>query len=168
MAQNNKAAAKQQPRNNRNSKNKSRSKSETARLQTVAQMLFVDRGLEQKVISGIIDVSEATISKWKIAGDWETLREEVMVGPEQEMRRLRTMLRKHLDDLEKKGKFPDAGEADAIKKITSAIKDLIGDDVLTMHKYTVGMKFIEYIQDTHGHAKTIELTELWTEFLMKV
>lgn len=165
MAQGNTTASKKQQTKGKPTRKK---KADLTRLQMVAQMLYVDRGLEQKVIAATLDISESTISNWKTTGDWEVLREQVMVGAEQEMRRLRTMLRNHLDKLEKEKKFPDSGEADAIKKVTSAIKDLMGDDVLTMHKYVVGKNFIEFVQQTYGHAKTVEMTELWTEYLMRV
>lgn len=137
-------------------------------MQLIAQMLFVERGFDQKTIHGMTGVSENAISRWKLEGDWETLREQVIAGPDQEMRRMQAMLKNYLDKLEKEKRFPDSAEADAIKKFTSAINDLRGNEVLLMHKYAVGKQFIKYVQDTYGHARTVETVELWTEFIMSV
>lgn len=144
-----------------------RNQQDMDKLRLIAQMMFVDNGLEQKLIASTLKVSENTISNWKLSGDWDTLREQAVVGPEQEMRRLRGMLTTHLDKFEKEKRFPDSGEADAIKKITSAIADLKQDQLDAAAKYHFCKELIKHTQAEFGQARTEDIIEILSTYLIK-
>lgn len=133
----------------------------------LAFTLYTENGWTQKAISELTGISEVSISAWKKDGNWDEDREQLRIGPEMEMRRLRKMLNKHLDELEEKGAFPDSKQGDAIKKVSSSINDLMLKNIITAwHKTEVGKQFISYIQETYGQARAVEELDVWHEWIM--
>lgn len=142
-------------------------KEQTEAKKRLAFILYTENGLEQKVISEITGISEVSISRWKQDGNWEDEREQARIGPEKEMRRMRKLLNQHLDEIEQRDEpFPDSKEADAINKITVSIKNLMGDKLMMYHKTEVGRQFIDYIQQTYGQARAVEILDAWHEWVM--
>lgn len=145
-------------------------KEEIERKKRLAYTLYVENGFEQKVISEITGISEKSISKWKTAdgADWDADREESRMGFEPQRRRIRKMFDTQLDIIEKRPhpeNVPNSKEADSLNKLADAVKKL-QTELSFQHKAEAGKQFIQYVQQTHGQAKAIEVVELWHEYLM--
>lgn len=143
-------------------------KEEIDRKKRLAYTLFVQNGFEQKVIAEITKISEKSISKWKIDGNWESAREEERMGFEPERKRIRKMFNQTLSIIEAREhpyNVPDNGESDKLNKMAIAVKNL-QIELTFQHKAETGKQFIQYIQQSHGQAKAIEAVDLWHEFLM--
>jgi predicted DNA-binding protein YlxM (UPF0122 family) len=151
-------------------KAKPNSKEEISRKKRLAYTLFVDNGFEQKVIAEITGISEVSISKWKTenGNDWDADREEARMGFEPERKRIRKMYNALLTMIEERaepGNVPTNAESDNINKLADSVKKL-QIELSFQHKSETGKQFVQYIQQTHGQAKAIEVVELWHEFLM--
>lgn len=104
-----------------------RSKEEMARLREWAKLLFVKEKRQQIDIAATVGVSAKTIGQWKEEGKWEDLRETLHRSKEERIRELYGQLDQFNQYIRNKAEgkqFPDSKEADALKKITTAIRDL--------------------------------------------
>jgi hypothetical protein len=145
-------------------------KEEIERKKRLAYTLYVENGFEQKVISEITGISEKSIWKWKTAdgADWDADREESRMGFEPQRKRIRKMFDKQLDIIEARqspDNVPNSKEADSLNKLADAVKKL-QTELSFQHKAEAGKQFIQYIQQTHGQARAIDVVELWHEYLM--
>lgn len=144
-------------------------KDERERKKMLAYTLYVENGYEQKVISNITGISERSISKWKLEDDWEADREEARMGFEKQRRRLRKTidtLLSHIEERDAPLDVPDSKESDTINKLADAAKKL-QTELSFAHKSEAGKQFITYIQQVYGQTKSIEMVDLWHEFLMQ-
>jgi len=143
-------------------------KEEMDRKKRLAFTLYVDNGLDQKVIADITGISENSISKWKREGEWDDERRMNLLGPDKQMRRIIKMYDTLLTQIEERDapkNVPDSKESDILNKLADSVKKLQTDLTMFM-KTEVGKQFIAYIQQTHGQARAIECVELWHEYLM--
>jgi transposase len=143
-------------------------KESTDRVKRLAYILFVENGLEQKVIAGILNKTEATISAWKAKYNWDEDRRMQQIGPDKQMRRIMKHYDTLLTQIEERqapNNVPNSKEADTLNKLSASVKNL-QTEVMFGHKTEVGKQFITYLQQTKGQAKAIEVIELWHEFLM--
>jgi hypothetical protein len=143
---------------------------EIDRKKKLAYTLYVDNGFEQKVIADITGISEQSISKWKNAEgqDWDADRQEARMGFEPQRKRLRKMFDTILTQIEERpspSNVPNSKESDTLNKLADAVKKL-QTELSFQHKAEAGKQFIQYIQQTHGQAKAIDVVELWHEYLM--
>jgi hypothetical protein len=146
------------------------SKEEISRKKRLAYTLYVDNGFEQKVISEITGISEKSIGKWKTENgqDWDADREEARMGFEPERKRIRKMFNmtlKQIEDRPDPENVPSNAEADKLNKLADSVKKL-QIELSFQHKSETGKQFIQYIQQTHGQSKAIDVVELWHEYLM--
>jgi transposase len=144
------------------------SKEELERKKRLAYTLFVDNGLEQKVIAEITGISEKSISKWKHEYDWVADKEEARMGFEQQRKRIRRQIDKVLTAIEGRPEpdnVPNSKEADLLNKLADAVKKL-QTELSFAHKAEAGKQFVQYVQQVHGQAKAIEVVTLWHEYLM--
>lgn len=143
-------------------------KADVERKKKLAYTLFVENGFEQKIISEVTGISEQSISKWKIAGNWMHDRNEARMGFEQQRRRLTTMINTVLSAIENRkspNNVPDSKESDTISKLADAAKKL-QNDLSYAHKADAGKQFVNYVQGVHGPEMAIKIVDLWHEFLM--
>ena len=92
-----------------------------------AKQLFLnDPGITQAEIAEKVGVSKVTICKWVKDGKWQELQASLLIGKEEQLARLYKQLRLLNDAIENKEdqKFATSKEADAILKLTVAIKNL--------------------------------------------
>jgi transposase len=144
------------------------SKEELSRKKRLAYTLYVENGFEQKVIAEITGISERSILNWKKDNNWEADKEESRMGFEQQRRRIRKQIDNVLTQIEKRDEpynVPDSKESDIINKLADAAKKL-QTELSFAHKSEAGKQFILYIQSTYGQTKTVEVVELWHEYLM--
>jgi len=113
-----------------------------------AKSLYLTGQYDQKEIAELVEVSERSITKWKTEENWEDLKESLLTTRENELRRLYKMLRILNDDIDLKAerKIPvNSKEADAVLKITAAIKNLELETSIA-DKVEVGMAFINMVR----------------------
>jgi uncharacterized protein YdcH (DUF465 family) len=104
-----------------------RSKDEMARLREWAKLLYVKEKRQQNDIAATVGVSAKTVGLWKEDGRWDDLRETLHRSKEERIRELYDQLNEFNQFIKNKPegrRFSDSKEADALKKITTAIRDL--------------------------------------------
>jgi hypothetical protein len=144
------------------------SKEEIEKKKRLAYTLFVENGFEQKVISEITGISEKSISKWKLEGDWEADKAEARMGFEPQRKRIRKQFDALLNIIDSRphpDNVPNSKEADILNKLADAVKKL-QTELSFQHKAEAGKQFIQYVQQIHGQGKAIDVVELWHEYLM--
>ncbi len=125
-----------------------RSKAEIEKLKDWAKVLFCKEGRSQKDIAETVGVSERSISQWKEDGKWETYRQSLMKTKEEQLKELYAQVAEFNNHIKNKAeghRFPDSKEADALKKMTSSIKDLETELNLSII-IEVGMAFTNYVR----------------------
>lgn len=143
-------------------------KEEIDKKKRLAYTLFVENGFEQKVISEITGISEKSISKWKLEGNWDADKEEARMGFEPQRKRIRKQfdaLLNIIDNRPHPDNVPNSKEADILNKLADAVKKL-QTELSFQHKAEAGKQFIQYVQQIHGQGKAIDVVELWHEYLM--
>lgn len=115
-----------------------------------AKSLFLTGQYSQKEISEITGISEKTISKWvnDPKENWEEMKVSLLTTRSNELRRLYKMLSVLNNDIDEKAelKIPiNSKEADAVLKLTSAIKNLEIETSIA-EKVEVGSEFINMIR----------------------
>lgn len=123
-----------------------------------AKSLYLTGQYSQKEIAELVDTREQTISKWKEEEDWDSLKTSLLTTRENELRRLYKMLQILNDDIDTRAehKIPiNSKEADAVLKLTSAIKNLELETSIA-DKVEVGTAFINLVRKENIElAKTI-------------
>lgn len=145
-----------------------KTRDELERNKRLAYTLFVDNGLEQKVISKITGISETSISKWKKEGDWDEERRIALLGPERQMRRIikiHDAMLTLIENREPPKNIPDSKEADILNKLADTARKLRTEDTFFV-KSEVGKQFISHMQETYGHVEAVKVLEYWHNFLM--
>jgi transposase-like protein len=128
-----------------------------------AKALFLTGQYLQKEIAAIVGISEKTLSKW--ANDekekWEDLKVSMLTTRSNELRRLYKMLRIINDGLDEKSEMGlpiNSKDADAVLKLTAAIKNLEIETSIA-EKVEVGSEFINMIR-----KEDIELSKVITKW----
>lgn len=92
-----------------------------------AKLLFVNERLSQKDIAEKVGSSTVSISKWVKEGEWEKLKQSMLVTRESQLSRMYMQL----DELNttimarpEGQRFPSSKEADTISKLANAIKTM--------------------------------------------
>lgn len=150
-------------------KAKTLTKSERERKKMLAYTLYVENGYEQKLIADITGISEQSISGWKKENNWDADREETRMGFEKQRRRLRKTIDRMLDLIEGRempDNVPNSKESDTLNKLADTAKKL-QTELSFAHKAATGKAFVGYIQEVYGHAKSVEVVELWNDFIMQ-
>lgn len=113
-----------------------------------AKSLYLTGQYDQKEIAEIVEISEKTISKWKQDDDWESMKTSLLTTRENELRRLYKMLNILNNDIDKKAEedIPiNSKEADAVLKLTAAIKNLEIETSIA-EKVEVATEFINFLR----------------------
>lgn len=133
-----------------------------------AYRYYVEHQIDQKEISKIIKVSEQTITKWKTwkGADWDADRQMENLGPDRMMRRVIQQFDAKLKEIEERDvPVANSTDTDVLNKLADSVKKL-QKEIMLGHKTEVGKQFIQFILQTYGKEKSIELLEYWHEFIM--
>lgn len=87
---------------------------------TIAEDLFIDKGMTCKAISELIAVSEKTLSKWRNDGEWDKKRDENLAAPH----KIRLVILKEMNAVAngQKGTI----DADALSKLSKVMETISG------------------------------------------
>ncbi|OJV19344.1 MAG: DDE transposase family protein [Bacteroidetes bacterium 41-46] len=92
-----------------------------------AKLLFVTERLSQKEVAEKTGKSTVTICKWVKEGEWERLKQSMLVTREAQLSRMYLQLDELNTSIMSKAegtRFPTSKEADTISKLANAIKTL--------------------------------------------
>lgn len=134
-----------------------------------AKDLFVRGSKTQKEIAKITGISEKTISDWKQAGKWDEQIKSITLTKEEQLKLLYSQLSELNGFISKKEegrRYPDSKEADALKKITSAIKDL--ETELNIQTYIDVFIAVTSWQRSINTDKSRELADTFDQFIASI
>lgn len=142
-------------------------KAELQEKKEFAKILFIREKLSQKEIAQRIDISETTISKWTIEGNWEQLRKSTMLTREEQIASM-------LNELEMiNNEISDSDRRYATKEQAYVRDTLIQNlqkletDVSATEVYNVATKMINHYRSIDlDQAKG--LTELFDGYLKTI
>lgn len=96
------------------------------KLYNVAETLFVDQGFACKAIAEQLELTEATLSKWRNQMEWDNKREAVLSSPE----KIRKILLTELQSVTEGNKSKI--DTDALSKISKALQYFDGKVTLSI------------------------------------
>jgi DNA-binding XRE family transcriptional regulator len=146
----------------------SKSKIELVKLKEWAKILYTKDSRTQKDIAATIGVSAKTINQWVADGKWDSIKKSLLKTKEEQLKELYSQLDEFNVFIKNKPegmRFPDSREADALKKITSACKDLESELGIN----TVIDVFIEFLNFLRpiDFIKAQEIADLQDEFIKR-
>ena len=146
----------------------SKSKIELVKLKEWAKILYTKDSRTQKDIAATIGVSAKTINQWVADGKWDSIKKSLLKTKEEQLKELYAQLDEFNIYIKNKAegmRFPDSKEADALKKITSACKDLESELGIN----TVIDVFIEFLNFLRpiDFIKAQEIADLQDEFIKR-
>lgn len=137
----------------------------------MAEALYVNTNKTQQEIAITVGVSEKTITKWKNDDKWDDKKAAISISKDHELRRLFTQLNELNTAIESKPagqRYPSSKEADALKKLTAAIKDL-ETDLGISDTINVCMKMLKWMRsiDMEASIRFSELSDKYIKTLIK-
>lgn len=133
-----------------------------------AKQLFLnDKGITQAEIADRVGVSKVTICKWVNEGKWDEMRTSLLVGKDMQLSWLYRQLEQWKDTVEQRedGKqLLTSKEADAVVKITAAIKNL-ETETNTAEKIATGKEFLAFVRKTCGLDQSKEIARLFNAYI---
>lgn len=130
------------------------------------QLYLNDSSITQAEIAEKVGVSKVTLCKWVKDGKWQELQTSLLIGKEEQLARLYRQLRLLNDAIENKEnqKFATSKEADAILKLTVAIKNL-ETEINIAEKMATGKEFLSFVRKTTGFDTSKEVAKLFDSFI---
>lgn len=130
------------------------------------QLYLNDSSITQAEIAEKVGVSRVTLCKWVKDGKWQELQMSLLIGKEEQLARLYKQLRLLNDAIENKEnqKFATSKEADAILKLTVAIKNL-ETEINIAEKMATGKEFLSFVRKTAGFDTSKEVAKLFDSFI---
>ena len=131
------------------------------------QLYLNDSSITQAEIAEKVGVSKVTICKWVKEGKWEELQTSLLVGKEEQLARLYKQLKRLNDAIEERdeGKdFAGSKDADAILKITAAIRNLETETNIA-EKMATGKEFLSFVRKTSGLDTSKEVARLFNSYI---
>lgn len=135
----------------------------------MAQLLFTQQKLDGRVIAKKIGVSEKTISRWKIEGNWDALRKRLGISKNVTLNALYDQLEELNENIRNRdegARYPNAKEADTLIKLTASIRNLETDLAIADISMS-GVRFIKFIQYRVPVEKVTEIADYWNDFLQE-
>ena len=127
-------------------------------LKQVAQTLYLE-GVAQKEIAQKLNLSEQTVSKWKIAGEWDQLKESIAVSRDEILKKLYRQLNTLLSN--------NPVNADHVSKINKAIREI--KNQLNVSDYiTALMHFNQYLTSSGMVKEAQLLNSLQQKFIQSI
>ena len=133
-----------------------------------AQKLFLtEPGITQKEIAERVGVSAVTINKWVKEGKWAELQTSLLIDKDVQLSRLYKQLKQCNDFAEKKDEgeqFLNSKEADALIKITAAIKNLETETNIA-ERMSTGKEFLHFVRKTMGFDFSKEVAAAFNAYI---
>jgi transposase-like protein len=139
-----------------------------------AKALYLTGQYSQKEIAEITGISEKTISAWANAADdkgmkWEDMKTSLLTTRTNELRRLYKMLQVLNNDIDNRAELNipiNSKEADALLKITTAIKNLEIETSIA-EKVDVATDFISFVS-TEDQKLAEQISDWFEQYLNSI
>lgn len=131
------------------------------------QLYLNDSSITQAEIAEKVGVSKVTVCKWVKEGKWQELQTSLLVGKEEQLSRLYRQLRllnDAIEDREEGKNFAGSKDADAILKITAAIRNLETETNIA-EKMATGKEFLGFVRKTSGFDTSKEVARLFNAYI---
>lgn len=131
-----------------------------------AKLLFIRENLTQKAISEKVGVTQKTMMSWIQKGNWNKLKNSIILTKSEELSRLHAQLRELNDHIENKPegqRFPSKAEADILSSLKMAIKAFEGETSIS-EIIDVSIEMLEWLR-MHNFEKAQELSPLFDQFI---
>ncbi len=131
------------------------------------QLYLNDSSITQAEIAEKVGVSKVTVCKWVKEGKWQELQTSLLVGKEEQLSRLYRQLRllnDAIEDREEGKNFAGSKDADAILKITAAIRNLETETNIA-EKMATGKEFLSFVRKTSGFDFSKEVAKLFNAYI---
>ena len=133
-----------------------------------AKTLYLsEKGITQKEIASRTGVTEATICKWVKEEKWAELKTSLLATRGEQLALMYGQLQAANDAItnrEEGPRFPSSKEADAILKLTTAIRNLELETSVA-DKMEVGKQFLGYIRQVVPLEQAKEVCRLFDAFI---
>lgn len=134
-----------------------------------AQLLITKEGYAQKDAAVKVGVSAVTINKWYKEGNWERLKQSMLITRQEQLSRLYMQLDELTTAIRNKPageRFANSKEADTIAKLAGAIKTMETEasiaDVVEVSK-----RFLTWLRP-FSPTKAIEVAGLFNDFIKDI
>lgn len=131
-----------------------------------AKLLYVKERLSQKEVAAKVVVSTVTMNKWVKAGNWDALRQSMLVTREEQLRRMYMQMEELNTAImgRKEGeRFANSKEADILSKLTVSIRTLESEasiaDIMEVAK-----RLLAYLRPVNAQ-KAQELALVFDDFI---
>lgn len=131
------------------------------------QLYLNDSSITQAEIAEKVGVSKVTVCKWVKEGKWQELQTSLLVGKEEQLSRLYRQLKllnDAIEDREEGKNFAGSKDADAILKITAAIRNLETETNIA-EKMATGKEFLAFVRKTSGFDFSKEVAKLFNAYI---
>lgn len=131
------------------------------------QLYLNDSSITQAEIAEKVGVSKVTVCKWVKEGKWQELQTSLLVGKEEQLSRLYRQLKllnDAIEDREEGKNFAGSKDADAILKITAAIRNLETETNIA-EKMSTGKEFLSFVRKTSGFDFSKEVAKLFNAYI---
>lgn len=131
------------------------------------QLYLNDSSITQAEIAEKVGVSKVTVCKWVKEGKWQELQTSLLVGKEEQLSRLYRQLRllnDAIEDREEGKNFAGSKDADAILKITAAIRNLETETNIA-EKMATGKEFLSFVRKTSGFDTSKVVARLFNAYI---
>lgn len=131
------------------------------------QLYLNEAGITQAEVADRVGVSKNTICKWAAEGRWEELKTSLLSGKDVQLSRLYRQLTQWNDNVERREdgqQFLLSKEADAVVKITAAIKNL-ETETNTAEKMATGREFLAFVRKTTDLDTSKYIARLFNDYL---
>ncbi len=113
-----------------------------------AKTLYVREHMSQKDVAEKVGISKVTMNKWVKDGDWNKLRQSLLITRDEQLRRLYMQLDElntAIMEREPGKRFAEAKEADTISKLTNSIKRM-ETEASVADVVEVSKKFLDWLR----------------------
>lgn len=131
-----------------------------------AQLLITREGYTQKEAAEKVGVSTVTMNKWYAAGNWERLKQSMLVTREAQLSRLYAQmdaLTTVIMNREEGKQYADSKEADTLSKLAGAIKTMESDASIA-DTVEVAKRFLNWLRGM-APTKAKEVAAMFDDYV---
>lgn len=131
------------------------------------RLYLTEAGITQIEIAERVGMSKVTLCRWVKEGKWDELKTSLLVDKATQLARLYRQLKVYNDMVEDrpgKEQFLNSKEADAVVKITAAIKNLETETNIA-EKMATGKEFLSFIRKISTFDVSKDIARLFDSYI---
>ena len=134
-----------------------------------AQLLITKEGYTQKDAAAKVEVSAVTMNKWYNEGNWERLKQSMLITRQEQLSRLYMQLDELNTAIMNRAtgqRFANSKEADTIAKLAGAIKTMETEDSIA-DVVEVSKRLLNWLRPI-SHTKAVEMAAVFNDFIKDI